>query len=188
MELVCVPIAHVKALRNLLFRLTILIFPDGLAELCNGRVRVCRWEQIDTVTRNLDESAERPSWAACRLRLCDGEQMVYKANRIERLDQLGAQIEAAVAPGQLAQALESLTAGGPVPFGPLELSATGIAKGSKLLRWEDCETFRVEKGHLQIYQQGSGWKWCNVPFSDLPNAQVLLRLLREHHSFAKIDG
>ena len=189
---VVAPMAGVAAIfmgvRNLLFRLTIVIFPDGLAEVCNGRVRICRWEQIDSVTRNLDESSERPSWAVCRLRLCDGEQMVFKASRVERLDQLSAQIEAAVAPDQLAQALDTLTAGGTVPFGPLEISAAGIAKGSKLLRWEDCETFRVEKGRLQVYQNGTGWKWCNVPFSELPNAQVLLKLLREHNSFATIDG
>jgi hypothetical protein len=67
-----------------------------------------------------------------------------------------------------------------VEFGrAFQASAQGLAKrGGEPLPWGEIESIAVVNGYVTVRRRGRRWPWARRSYGALPNAMVLLALLR----------
>jgi hypothetical protein len=175
------PLAAVSAcfmgLRNIFWRMDVLVCADALVRIVRGHASVFRWDDIEAVYRNIDEVYRHRCRSSCTVRCRSGASLKFTGNRLERADQLAELIERETARRMLPEAERQLDAGGSVTFGPLTVGSAGLTKGSATLPWDEIADVQVVKGVLTARQRGRRRAWCAVGVSKVPNVAVLLGLV-----------
>jgi hypothetical protein len=163
-------------IRNLLWRWQVLVFRDGLAYVKGRHVPVCRWQQIEAVYQNWTEQHEHRTKPACKIVLQGGEVWQFDGRRLDGTEKLIALIEQETVSRLLPKALDALSAGATIDFGPLGVGAEGLVKGFKTLPWAEVAEIKTDRGELAVIQRGKWLSWYKVPLSEFPNLRVFLSL------------
>jgi hypothetical protein len=182
---VVLPFAGILALfagiRNLYSAHRVLVFPEGLAVLQGSAVTVWRWDDVESVRRNLTEVHQRrTSPRTCTLRRQDGQMLEFNSTQLEKTDQLGDLAEREVGRRLLPRARATLQQGGAVDFGPLSVDQFGLHQGARTIAWHEVVGVCTGEGQLTVTKAGQWRNWCSIPVSTLPNMPVLVSLLQEH--------
>jgi len=90
---------------------------------------------------------------------------------------LGEEVELNVSRCLLPKIQARLARGESVPFSPLTVTDQCIARGQKLLLWEQVAGAETALGEVRIFRHGEAAAWVKVPYGSLTNAQVLLTLI-----------
>jgi hypothetical protein len=155
----------------------------GLAWTRRGHRRRRRWEEVREVFCSDVQFVSGPGDASqqgarlTELRLVFRDRETVRFNHsLSNYDGLVTAVQRAVTAALLPTSRRELEAGG-VEFGPIRLTAKGIAVAGKVLSWEKVERVWVGNGHV-------GWRSVRghakeFPLNEIPNYGVLLSLVRE---------
>jgi hypothetical protein len=163
-----------KLIRNRHMR--VLIFEEGLVAFQEGRVFVCRWDEIawvrDEVLMQNDAFIIR-----CTVMTRSGQQWSLRNDvdltEVPRiLDYLINETKQRLVPRLLAE----LEAGQVVEFGDLKLSPEGVVHGERVLPWAELKSIASDSFRVTIEQRGAWVTWGTVPNGAVPNRFVLVEV------------
>jgi hypothetical protein len=167
-------------------RLHAIAGSEGVALVENDAVSSCRWQEVHTVqeTRLVGEmqsvlqASARGEDHYFRVTCRDGKELVFR-NFLDDLSWLGQIIHHETLPYLLPPAVAALEKGESLDFGPLCVDPEGLRSApEKLLSWEEVKEVTVANGLLKVTRMGKLWAWFKTPLSQVPNAHVLLALVR----------
>jgi hypothetical protein len=167
-------------IRNLLCRVQVLVYRDGLAHIKGGQCTSRRWEEIDAVYRNWTEQYEHRTPPNCTVVFQGGDVWALDSRRLAGFDRLASLIEQETTSRMFPIAEAELKAGASVEFGPLTVGPEGVIKRAKVLSWGDIAEIKMDKGDLAVVEKDKWLSWCKVPLSKVANLQVFLRLEGAH--------
>jgi len=159
----------------------VLLFPRGLVRLQHGAAAVCRWEDVQKVTHEMNTGSREKKLVprhrfvvACR----DGTTLDFQ--HIPKTRELGERIQEATLKHLMPLALQVYQTGKPVKFGPLTVSREGVGNGKETVPWVDVKDVQIDKhGQLVFTTQGRWLSFAKVPVEEIPNVHVLLALVRQ---------
>jgi hypothetical protein len=157
----------------------------GVVLVENDAVSSCRWQEVQTVWETRLVGGESVLQASARgenhffrVTCPDGKEMVFR-NFLDDLPWLGQIIERETLPYLLPLAVAALEKGEVLDFGPLGVDPEGLrSTPEKLLSWNEVKEVTVANGLLKVTQIGKLLAWFKTPLGQVPNAHVLLALVR----------
>jgi hypothetical protein len=84
-----------------------------------------------------------------------------------------------VNPRLVREALGQVRSGGSAEFGPLTVTGDTIARGARVLRFGEVDSCGLDAGRFYVRRVGAWRSAIQLPVSRIPNAFVLLELLRQ---------
>jgi hypothetical protein len=159
-------------------RLRVYVFTGGLARFQGSQTEVLRWEDVNEVRRNPNVKTKgltvsKPSQLILKLR--DERQLLFDES-LSRLKDLRALVEQHTRDFMLNALREALQVGAAVAFGPLTVSAEGIAHSAQTLPWTECTGVKVDGGSLIVSRTGAKRPFGKVSLEEVPNPHVLTAL------------
>ena len=170
---------------------------DGVSLAVNLVERRCGWSDIAQVREihnksdgdlmNKIYSAAQGSSHVFEVTCHNGRVLKFN-NLIADLPRLGAVIQEATLPHLYPPAFESVCQGEVVSFGSVSVDEHQFTAGPKqMLAWPQVQEVKVDNGCLQVFQFGQKGAWCTKPIADVPNAHVLMRLVKMLQAAAAAD-
>ncbi len=160
--------------------LSVTVTADGLTQNKNGTLTSVRWDEIvgiwQAVTKRYYNGVYSGTTHVYTVQKADGKKLVFK-DVLKNVEELGNTIQSEATKRHLPRALETYNSGGTVTFGNLSLNRTGLTKGGKTLAWNEIQGVQIQKGYINIKQQGRWLRWANIPVSSIPNMLVFLTLV-----------
>jgi len=165
-------------------RRVIRLYDGGIVYGAGRKQRELCWSDVaelrvsKAIVHHAHGLAQTPN-AIYRLTLLDGSRFRVDQS-FEDIDALGEAIEGGVSDALLPVMRDRLSRAERANYGTLELSASGISKGRRALRFEDLAGFQVDQGRVRLFMRGEPGPFFDVAYASLANARVLLRLIQEH--------
>lgn len=170
-------VAIITGVRNLLWRVRVLVFDEGLAHIKGSEVRMCRWDEIAAVFQNWTEQNADAASPICRIELHGGESWRLDGQRLAGIENLANVIDREMTVRLLPEAEEALERGATIEFGPVGVSAAGIRKSGATLPWPEVAEIKIDRGQLIVIGAAKRLAWCQVSLSELPNWGVFRDLV-----------
>jgi hypothetical protein len=175
--------------------LRVQLLPDGLAMTKRGETISFQWADVTEVSQSIVKQYVNGAYIATHhtytVRLADQSKHTFN-DSLRNIEELGSIIQREAGRHILLRVTQAYEAGQTVPFGPLNLSQSGIAKGNKSLPWNQVSGVDFDKGQLIIYVQkdsytitdfilskGKGKKWIALPIANIPNALVFAAVVND---------
>jgi len=153
--------------------------------------KVIRWDKVVAVygAVPMRERGVPINLGICRLQLDNGRR-VRVPGTFKNFAILADVIHSTVLNRLWPEAVRTLRGGGELAFGPITLRAGGICGGGRFVPWRSFGGFWFPAGNfnaveIRFYAAGEAKQWFSVPYSQLPNAHMMLTLAR---SFARAAG
>jgi hypothetical protein len=149
----------------------------------DGR-RAITWDEVDTVRLEIMSFRVNgiPVGTNCKCEVTTntGRPLVL-THWLDGVVELCHRIEDETCRRKLPHARSVLASGGSVDFGRLAVSTGGISKrGGEPLPWSEIESVAVADGFVTVRKRGKRWWWARQRCGALPNAPVLVALIRAH--------
>jgi hypothetical protein len=177
--LIAIPIAMViYGVRAFMWHnVRVYIFTNGFIRANGTSIDAVRWDQVEAVFQRAIRS--RYGYVISytyTVRRSDGA--VYKFNNlIKKIADLGNTIQHEVTKVHVPRAIAAFNSGNPLHFGKLSLNVQGISKGSAMLPWMQVRNVDLNRGYVQIWQNGRSTRWGRVRVADVPNLLVFLEMV-----------
>lgn len=177
----------------------VLVFSEGLAYTQAGKTVTMRWDDIAAAWQNVVAHYFRQPWQTRHhysgtthtytLQLNDGRKYVFN-DALGNVAELGNTLQREFLDRRLPHVREAVESGQAVPFGPLTISKSGIARGYNVLPWEGIKNVEIFEGFLNVYStkepsvadliftKGKG-TWASVPVAKMPNVFLFKALADE---------
>ncbi len=168
-----------RAYRN--WGLKVLVFEKGFVHFQKGRIQVFRWDQIQTVWQQISKAAATGILGdADVLTVVRSDDIQVRIDdHIARRKTLGQLVQKETLKHMLPSTVAAFERGEIVDFGPLGISSEGLHNKHRVLPWSDLADMKLDKkGSLTVSQRGKWLNWLNVPANQIPNAHVLLALVK----------
>jgi hypothetical protein len=167
--------------------LCVRVLPDGLERTWGREVIRCTWDDVnavyESVLRWFTNGAYTKTTHEYRVLLKDGREMVFD-DQLQNVAKLGETIMHETFQRMMPRAIQTLAAGGTVPFGWLEVTPDGLIQsayeGKDVLPWTEVNNVDVNSaaGSITISRKtGKYLTWWQGSTSQLPNVMVFLNLL-----------
>ena len=180
-------------LRNRDLRVSVL--PDGLATTQHGETTSFRWADVTDVSQSIVKQYVNGAYMGTHhvytVQLADHRKHTFN-DAIRNVEELGNIIQREAGRHILLRVTQSYEAGQTVPFGPLSLSQSGLARGNNALAWNQVACVDFDKGQIIIYMKkdnytitdlilskGKGKKWAVIPIARVPNALVFAAFVND---------
>jgi hypothetical protein len=177
--LIAIPIAMViYGVRAFMWRnVRVYIFTNGFIRANGMTIDAVRWDQVEAVFQRAIRSRYGNVISySYTVRRNDGA--VYKFNNlIKKIADLGNTIQHEVTKVHVPRAIAAFNAGNPLYFGKLSMNVQGLSKGSAMLPWIQVRNVDLNRGYVQIWQNGSSRRWARIRVSDVPNLLVFLEMV-----------
>lgn len=113
------------------------------------------------------------------IRAADGLTVTLD-DAIAAVPQLAARVAAETLRHMLPRMRTAIARGATVAFGPIALAREGISYDGRLLPWDQVGGIERDRyGEIVVRERNGGGRWARVAVSQVPNAHVLLPLVRE---------
>lgn len=178
------PVAVFFALKNR--RLSAVAGSKGVGLIENDAVSSCRWEDIESIHETLMAGEVHSALRASvrgedhffRVKCRNGTELVFR-NFLDDLVGLGKILKHETLAYLLPPAVAALENGETLDFGPFVLDAEGLrVSEDKRLDWDEVDEVKIAKGLVTVTRVGKRWNWFKSPLGRVPNAHVLLALVR----------
>jgi len=179
------------------------VHEQGIAIVTGPHVDEVRWDEITEVWRSLFDGpfpAGNDAKPGYQLHTSGGKRLALPKN-LEKLAELGGEIERIVAQRQLPLALAALAAGGEVPLGAYAISRAGIAfrstsmlnamlgntsadqlKARESVPWQEITEVKNEAHWIRLRRPGAKLD-VYVGYNAVPNLPVVAQLIEECRRF-----
>ena len=163
-------------LKNLLLPRRVVVTAEGLAV---GR-EVCPWTEVAAVGEQF-VPAENLNPLRIWVYRKDGWNVRLSMWQLSGLPQLLAIIHHNTHSRLLSEARAALDRGESVPFGRVDMSATGLRARGRELSWEQVShVVPDEAGDLGVWEIGGKKPWLDVATGTVDNVRVLLELVEQY--------
>ncbi|MEM9162856.1 MAG: DUF6585 family protein [Cyanobacteria bacterium P01_F01_bin.4] len=170
------------------------IFENGLVDVCQGRMRAIRFDEIDEIwQRKIDSSVEGTGTLLVFL-ATQNENLLAKAKAVNEYrfqtdtgqvlksvhTEVGDYTKRMVFQRKLPQLTDTYNRGQAIAFSTIRLSHQGLHHQQKVIRWSDLQRFALTlppSGRLIIKQRGSLKQWLSIPVADIPNFDLFWGLI-----------
>jgi hypothetical protein len=153
---------------------------DGLARVHGTTAELVRWDEVNSVRRDLSQKENVTVRSPYRVILVrrDGKQFEFSEalSDVKRLRELA---EDGTLPFMLPAALEAYRAGETVGFGEVSVSPKGVHSGKDTLPWEDFEEAEAKQGHLVVRAAGRRRPFFKLDIAKVSNPHVFLALAEQ---------
>ena len=153
---------------------------DGLARVHGQTAELIRWDEVNSVRRDLSQKEGVTVRSPYRVTLVrrDGKQFEFSEalSDIKRLRELA---EEKTLPFMLPAAVEALRAGETVGFGDVSVSPEGIHSGKDTLPWEDFADAEAKQGQLLVRSAGRSRPFFKIDIAKVSNPHVFLALAEQ---------
>lgn len=191
-----------RAIRKRNLGRRVLVFPEGLAYIQQGKTHIIRWENIAAVWQNVVSHYSRQAWQSTArytgtihsytVELDDGRKYTFN-DALGDVGELGRTIQQETSHYMLPRLRQAYEAGQTIPFGALGVSQAGISKGYKgysVLPWDQVGIVGIYEGFLNVYSTeeqtitslilSKGKKaWASVAVAKTPNVFVFKAMVDE---------
>jgi hypothetical protein len=177
--LVAIPIAMVIwGVRALMWhKVRIYLFTNGFIRANGMTIDAVRWDQVEAVwQRPLRSRYGYVRSYAYTVKRSDGATYKFD-NLIKKAADLGNTIQHEVTKVHVPRAIAAFNSGNPLLFGKLSLNVQGLSKGSAMLPWMQVRNVDLNRGYVQVWQNGSSRRWARVTVSAVPNLLVFLEVV-----------
>jgi hypothetical protein len=178
------------------------IHPEGMVVRSGSSARAMQWESVRQVryraivsrgggvlgvlfrallhgfSRRSTGVDERSVSIRCAL-LADSQPPLVLTSGWSRAGDAVEKILARVNPRLLQEALDLVRTSGRAEFGPLAIQHDAILRGRKSVRFAEVASFGLESGRFFVKKQGAWLNVIQMPVAKIPNAFVLVELLRQ---------
>jgi hypothetical protein len=158
----------------------VLVFPDGLVHIKNGKTSVFRWDDIGAVWQQITKRYVNGVYTGTThlytLRRYDGEQIKLN-DSIGKVEELGTLVQNETFKRLMPKAIATYTAGGTVVFGKISVSPQGISNGKQTLPWTEVKGVTIDRGVISVSKQGKWLRWASDTAANTPNLYVFLQLV-----------
>ncbi|HET7011881.1 MAG TPA: DUF6585 family protein [Anaerolineales bacterium] len=141
------------------------------------------WDEIRAIhTMSIRYGPGRLPWGRQdELMLITRDGRRYRLHQaLTDFDELVAAIKQGVYPRLLEAYTQSFNQAQPLPFGPLQLTPSGIVNGRKTLAWADVGLAQLDQGMLVVKpKEGRRAPRLRFPVRAVPNVDVCLQLIQE---------
>jgi hypothetical protein len=153
---------------------------EGVMRLERSRVEAMRWDQVMALYKVFGGGTYNIFYLKRYVLLRIGGAALPIDKAFHNFDELGRKVEEEVTRRLLPGALAAYEGGATLPFGLISVNAQGLSvrQGQKTLRWDELQELYPYAGTLIGRKKGSMMAWCRLPISGIPNACVLLALLK----------
>ncbi len=171
-------------LRNTIWKAhqRILVFAAGLIQTQRENFVFVRWDDITVVWQAalniFHHGLKVATTQKVTIETEQGERLVFDSD-LKDMSDLSQIIEQEVTPRLLGGALETLAAGGTVPFGRVGVCPDGLKCGESMLRWDELQPIHLHKGFITLRQAGKWRKWFKMRTAEFPNLIVFLPLVKQ---------
>ena len=132
-----------------------------------------RWLDVDTIQASITDHSVNGVYAGrhyhVHVKLVDGRRFQLH-NSIDELGTVLERLQRECLTHLLANARD---------FGPISLTATGLKTNKRTLDWNEVGRWRLADGFFYISDR-AGKQFLRLAYGKIPNAFVLLRLLKHH--------
>jgi hypothetical protein len=153
---------------------------DGLARVHGTKAELVRWDEVNSVRRDLNKKEGVTVRSPYRVILVrrDGKELEFTEalSDVKRLRELA---EERTLPLMLPAAVEALRAGETVGFGAVSVSPEGIHSGKDTLPWEDFADAEAKQGQLVVRAAGRRWPFLKLDIAKVSNPHVFLALTEQ---------
>jgi hypothetical protein len=153
---------------------------DGLARVHGTTAELVRWDEVNSVRRDLSQKEGVTVRSPYRVILVrrDGKQFEFNEalSDIKRLRELA---EERTLPLMLPAAVEAYRAGETVGFGEVSVSPEGIHSGKDTLPWEDFADAEAKQGQLLVRAAGRQRPFFKIDIAKVSNPHVFLALAEQ---------
>ena len=165
-------------------RIRIAVCPNGLLYV-GRRAEAVLWDTITNFWKNMRIDDKGRVLYTCKVQCRNDSMFVFKQD-IDGIEQLGQRIERQGVQRLFPVATALYDKGSLVPFNEIALDAQGVHVKQKgaTLSWDDVEHIGINQQVISIYKKGEYWDWATLPVADVPNVEVLRRLIayaRQEH-------
>jgi hypothetical protein len=160
---------------------SVALVRDGLVILSEGQARAVPWHQVIQVRQDVGMST-RGAPTSDRLSALEVETLNGAVHRFdgftEGLDHLSELVQLETT-HQLQEAFDaSIQRGEAVRFGEIMVDQRGLWHGDKQLVWQDFRGISLRGQRVMVRAAGQEAPWLSLPIMQVPNALLLLRLVR----------
>ena len=153
---------------------------DGLARVHGTTAELIRWDEVNSVRRDLSRKEGVTVRTPYRVILVrrDGKQFEFSEalSDVKRLRELA---EECTLPFMLPAALEAYRAGETVGFGAVSVSPDGIHSAKDTLPWEDFADADAKQGQLLVRAAGRKRPFFKLDIAKVSNPHVFLALAEQ---------
>jgi hypothetical protein len=158
----------------------VLVFPDGLVHIKNGKSSVFRWNDIGAVWQQITKRYVNGVYTGTThfytLRRYDGEQIKLN-DSLGKVEELGNLVQSETFKRLMPKAIATYNAGGTVVFGKISVSPQGISNGKETLPWTEVKGVTIDRGVISVSKQGKWLRWASDTAANTPNLYVFLQLV-----------
>ena len=177
----------------------VVVGPNGIHWSLQGQAGFSRWEDVPWVVQSITRRTVNGAYAGTdhhyALRLANGAVVRISGSEREgvqpkhsdgpagsatlpiTLAKLGSIIQTQITERQFPLVARAINAGQDVRFGPLTVSAAGIAQGEETVRWDEVEDVRVHQGVVTVKKAGKWFAWEKAKVGEIPNFFVFLEVV-----------
>ena len=153
---------------------------DGLARVQGPSAELLRWEDVNSVRRDLSKKENLTMRSPYRLTLVRRDGKVFEfTEALSGVKQLRELAEERTLPFMLPAAVEAYRAGATVGFGELSVSPEGVHCGKDTLAWEDLDAAEAEQGRLLVRAAGRKRPVFKIDIAKVSNPHVFLALVEQ---------
>jgi hypothetical protein len=160
---------------------SVRVHQHGILYSRYGSMYALRWQDISHIwQRSVRRSVNFipvGTFHEYKIRTSDGT-FVLKGD-LSSIKDLGDELLRRTFEVQLGPGIEAFDRGEMLSFGPLGLSRSGIAFGSKQLSWSEVRDIRFRDGDVLIVGQGKYMSWATVAIAEVPNITLFNALSSE---------
>ncbi len=153
---------------------------DGLARVHGTTAELIRWDEVNSVCRDLSQKENVTVRSPYRVTLVRRDGKAFEFNEalsdVKRLRELA---EECTLPLMLPAAVEAYRAGETVGFGVVSVSPEGIHHGKDTLPWEDFNEAEAKQGQLLVRAAGRSRTFFKIDIAKVSNPHVLLALAEQ---------
>lgn len=163
-------------------RLAVVVHDGGLHIRRGSRSRELPWSEIESV--QVAGERYRSIWGSrsiLKIRTSD-DRLIRLTDTLAGLNQLAATVKRNVYPRLLTEYTRYLKDGQPVPFGPLVISAEGVARGQRKLSWPEVSAAELRDGRITITPTTDHGGKLRVDARQVPNPEICLQLVQHYAS------
>jgi hypothetical protein len=157
------------------------VYEEGLKWQAGRRECKYRWDEVTNVNRTeievvnaYGQRSDLGREAHLSLRFADGSSVTFDP-ALSSYYKLADFAQRAAAATQVADAAEELDETGK-DFGLVHLSRKGVSVDGRAFAWKELRWLAVSNGELHAHHSCA--KWRPIPLSTIPNAMLLLTLVR----------
>ena len=158
----------------------VLVFPDGLLHIKNGKSNVFRWDDIGAVWQQITKRYVNGVYTGTThiytLRRYDGEQ-IKLSDSLAKVEELGTLVQNETFKRLMPKAIATYNQGGTVVFGKIRVSPQGISNGKETLPWPEVKGVTIDRGVISVSKQGKWLRWASDTAANTPNLYVFLQLV-----------